>query len=407
MSSLYSNRIIWLLGAMLIASLYLSACEDTPRIVFPDDGAEYGLTVTMDTIWVLGSPLKHSIKIRVIPNEIPDGSRIRCQISGSAMFYLYDDGGTGYHDDSIGFADTSSGDSDAGDGIFSRRVSSAFTHSSGIFKFTFSLPDSINTDTAKVDVTVRQNSSPVVLSQVIPDSVYSGSRDSLFSAVIIDPDGITDVVSAELFLTYEHIGFPMNQLNDSTWEWYAEPYLASGLKTDTYQMVIQAFDRAGSSSWSGFGSGESDSCWLENQPPSIWSINGPDTIYIPEAGDELFHYVISVKDDQTVTDLDSLLLIMRDNSGTIRFTSSYLDDGEGIDSTAGDGSYYAGFMISSENQPDNYSFEWIPTDRADQYGSPFITTIVVLRREGMTGIVNPDDAEKIDPDIKSNYYLLK
>ncbi len=403
MGLLYSIKIPRLIALFFVAAISISTvgCDGNDPIFIPP--VEYGLTVTMDSLWILGSSKKHQIKVEVQPKDIPQGSRVRCQISNASMFYLYDDGGVDPIGDSNGFADTLSGDSNAGDGVFTRYVTSLFTVEPGEFIFTFSLPDSIHLDTARVTLTVRANSSPTVVFYTIPDSLPSGSSGSLIEAELQDPDGLDDVAFAELFLPRQRISFPLSQVNDSTWQWLHEPYVGRGLQTDRYPVMVRAFDYAGASS-QGWDQGRSDYCWIENLPPIVRNVEGPDTVYLPEEGERLFDYIVTVEDEQTALDLDELMLVMLDDSRIV-FDSTYYDDGDGIDTTAGDGKYGVGFRVSANNQPDIlYTFEWTPVDLVGQIGETFTTTLIFLRDEGAFGTGSRDD---ISITNKSKRYYRK
>lgn len=402
MGLLYSIKVPRVIALFLIAvALFATVgCDDgNPPIVVPNP--KYGLNVTMDTLWILGSSKRNRITVDVNPKDIPANSRVRCQVSNAAMFYLYDDGGLDPIGDSNGFADTLSGDADAGDRVFTRYVNSMFTVNSGTYIFTFSLPDSVNRDTVRVTVNVRTNSSPTVVSYTIPDSLPSGSSGSLIEGVVLDPDGLSDIASVELFFPFERISYPLSQTNDSTWQWLHEPYVAKRLQTDNYPVMIRAFDYTGSSS-QGWNQNNGDYCWIENLPPSVRSVEGPDTVYLPQEGELFFSYTITIDDDQTPQDLDILTLTMLDGTRII-FDSTYYDDGDGIDTTAGDGQYSVGFRVSANNQPNiRYTFEWTPTDLADQTGETFTTTLIFLRSEG-TPELNPVGETSISRGFKRQY----
>jgi hypothetical protein len=96
-----------------------------------------------------------------------------------------------------------------------------------------------------------------------------------------------------------------------------------------------------------------------------------------------------VRDDQGNGDIQRLdLEITRPDevnpdSNVFVFAGHYEDNGIGLDTTAGDGVFAAGFSADSSSRTGVlFTFTWTPVDWALQNGEPFRTTLVFLRDEG-------------------------
>ena len=374
---------------MLPIYFVLSGCSEDSTGPEPEPSPVL-IPVEVDSIWVLGSERMQRVAVSVSPVEAAAGQGMVCLISGSAReaeFRLYDDGGYGRWDDALNFADSLSGDHNPLDGVFTRRINARFAEREGDFKFLFALTSPADAESLGVKITVRRNSPPVFASVTVPDSVPSGSRGLPFTAVVHDPDGDGDIASVEL-LHLERLGvsYPMERRDDSTWLWLSEPSLAARLATGMYPFKVRMSDfyMKQTGDWV-----ESDtvSCWFENLPPRVEVVEGFDTVWVSPLDTVLFDYLISVTDDQGLTDLDSLLLTISrpddvdPDSSVMVFRGFYFDDGTGLDTTAGDGRYVAGFSADSSSRIGvPFTFAWTPTDHSPQRGETYYTTLVILER---------------------------
>ncbi len=376
----------WVIPVILSVQLALSGCgEDStgpgtepPPVLTP---------VEVDSIWVLGSERMHRIAVRVTPAEPSAGDEMACVIDGPGQvgtFRMFDDGGFGRWVDAPDFADSLSGDHLPGDGVFARRINAAFADREGEYRFTFTLSSQPASDPLQVDVTVRRNSPPVFSVVIMPDSVPSGSRGLSFTAMVHDPDGDDDIASVGLIhpaspgLTY-----PMERTDDSVWVWLNEPSIAAGLTAGFYTFVIRASDYYLDQidSWV---ESDPDSCWLENLPPAVVTVDGPDTVWVSPSDAVQFSYVISVTDDQGSLDLDSLLLVISDPDSVVE--QYFYFDGVGLDTVVGDGRFVAGFSADAGSRIGVvFTFAWTPTDRSPQRGETYYTTLIILRGEGLIG----------------------
>jgi hypothetical protein len=386
LSACIFNRLIHgVLGLFLAVGivLFLIGCHHKDNPVQP---TETFRIVAVDSLWVLNAEQFHRIVVGVSQTDNAESRSMICQISGgqtSTHFRLYDDGGFGRWHDSQGFADTLSGDQAPGDGLYTRMVTSKFTQTVGDYELSFYfLPPPYSPDTVKTTIHVRVNRSPQIQGFHKPDSIHSGVSDSLFSASVFDSNGVDDIVSVKLVRLGEggrvrELQFPMISSNGSTWTWPSIPSIATGLPTGMHYFTVRAADRILAQS-NGFVESDSAFCWLENLPPRIISVLGPDTVYIPTGDTVYFHYTIDVRDDQGIHDQDSLLLILSDpNQEVAHF--AYFDDGTGIDSVANDGRFTAGFSASPISRTHVlFTFTWTPTDRSPQRGEGYQTSLILL-----------------------------
>jgi len=309
----------------------------------------------------------------------------------STHFMLHDDGGFGRWNDALGFADSLSGDAIPGDGIYTRTISSLFTMSAGDYTFSFSLNGAPPPDPLEVIVKVRANTLPFISVLIAPDSIPSGVSGLEFKAVIADADGYSDVRAAQIYRLVndqpQNI-MQMTRLDSLAWSWSSTPDIAARVPSGFYKFVVEAQDYylERMQEWA---PGTTDSCWLENLPPLVSSVTGPDTIWIPPNDTALFDYGVLVRDDQGNGDIQRLdLEIARPDevnpdSNVFVFTGHYEDNGIGLDTTAGDGVFAAGFSADASSRTGVlFTFTWTPVDWALQNGEPFRTTLVFLRDEG-------------------------
>lgn len=350
--------------------------------------------VEIDTMMVLASDRMHRIEVRVIPMQLGRGREMICLIDRGlavAEFKLYDDGGYGRWNDAAEFADSISGDHQQDNGVFTRRINSLFADAEGNYRFTFTLSGDRRPDSQQQVIYILfRNSTPQISSIEYPDSIGSGMNDIPFSAVVIDSNGRNDLVSVNLVLReiesqpLPSKEFSMTMMDDSTWAWLSEPSITAQIPTGICFFNIQAADRLLSQT-NEFVESNPFEVWLENLPPAVIEVAGPDTVMLPDEGEKDFDYVISIMDNQGVTDLDSLLLELSDPIGVL-LDSLYLDNGAGFDSVAGDGRYHAPFTVTADKTPYIlYTFAWIPTDRSPQRGETFYSTLVFVPYESIQG----------------------
>lgn len=378
----------------MVAVLVVVGCDgDSP----PPPGTIYQLAVVeLDSLWVADSPLHRRIMVQAYPVEWSAGRTMLCQVGGggvSTHFRLYDDGGLGRWQDGAGFADSLSGDQIAGDGLFSRRISSLFTTKPERYQLMFAFLDTFEGgDTVRATVRVVADSPPVVLWLDHPDSIYSGRWARPFTADVLDPDGESDIALVELRRASAPRGRLPGDAIPMAWEWIginiwrcvAQPWLAAGYPTGDHRFFARAAD------WvmldqDQYAMSDTITVWLENRPPRVDSIAGPDTVWVLPSDTAVFFYDVIIGDDQTAADLAGLLLtVSRYDStlgrDTITFRSTYFDNGAGDDPIAGDGVIRAIFQADNRSMMRiPYTFTWIPTDRSPQRGMAASNTTVIMR----------------------------
>jgi hypothetical protein len=362
--------------------------------------------IGLDSLFVLDSPNYHQLVISAYPADWAAGRTMVCVISGAGVttqFLLYDDGGLGRWHDTTGFTDAVSGDQIAGDGYFSRRITSAFASAIGTYRFTFSFVGGAGSvDSLRQSVQVVHNSPPTVVQFSAPDSLHSGQIGSPFTTTVLDPDGQIDITSVELSFMHprrDSVYYAMDRQSDTTWSLVPSPAIAAGIPTGNYRFFVRATD------WSGEGRAYSDTqaVAIENLPPRIMLTVGPDTVWVSPGDTARFHYDVIVADDQTPLDLDTLLLTLtrRDTtSGEEVFVAkfSYFDDGTGLDSLTGDGGYRAGFSADiNSHQQTPFTFTWTPTDHSPQHGTSAQNVMVIMPVPG-----NGSPPKRALPDLPAH-----
>ncbi len=382
------NVFLLLAVAALILILFIGCNGSTDPVVNNPAGVS---VVELDSIWVFESERMVRVSIQVRPFE-PADTTMLCQINSGegagSHFRLYDDGNYGRWQDSEGFADSLSGDIAPNDGIFSRRINSNFAARPGEYHLSFILERGAPPDTLYKDIIVRENSPPVFLLHTEPDSVASGSIIDTFHTQTLDSDGFGDIQNSELILfrddfpTQDISIFEMERTTDSTWRWISEPFLAAGAATGVYSMAYRIQDYY-LSQLDEFVYSDTFACRLENLPPQILEVTGPDTVWLPESEEDTitFDYSIQAVDDQTPKDLDTLYLEMYFEDEVI-FRAAYLD-GFGLDETPNDGVFKAGFSLTGANTPfRTFYLVWTPSDKAGNTGDDFDNYLTIWKHEG-------------------------
>jgi len=366
-------------------ALACSPKEATPPKV------EHSLTVLeLDSLWIYDSKDYRRVSVRLSPAlPIEDIYCVVIDDSGHYQntFWLSDNGGGRYLNDDRVFTDTlTTGDAFAGDGIYSRRINAGFVDRPGRWQFYFvANVDALTYSTTRAYFVVRTNSAPQFGNLVHPDTLPSGSFGRRFAVTVTDSDGAADIVAVQLVrrtteTLVDEAVYPMHPAG-SEWEWSSRPEVAVRLMTGSYLLQMRAQDRFQRQS-NGWSVSDPFEVFLENSPPRIASIEGSDTVWVAESDTVFFSYRLVLTDDQTAADLDTLRLVISDpNRVVARF--AYFDDGTGLDTTAGDGIFVAGFSVDRGSRTNViFTFDWTPHDKALQRGETVRTTLVILRREG-------------------------
>ncbi|NQT35149.1 hypothetical protein HQ587_08165 [bacterium] len=370
----------------VICLLLLSGCSDPISTPIPDPHEKGLNAVVLDSIWIVNSEWMHTISISVYPPNIAAGREMLCQIRSeqvSTHFRLYDDGSYGRWEDAAGFADSISGDQIPGNAVYTRRINSLFAIHEGEYHFLFALSGGEPPDTLEMIITLSNNSLPQIFDIEYPDSVLSGVMADPFNVVVADSNGLDDIVRVELLLgewfDRQHL---MTYGGENTWELGASS-VAARLPTGEHPFCIRVYDHYLNQIHQPVAS-DYYTVWLENLPPRVTEVAGPDTVWLPETGSDTFEYRIIVNDDQGVGDLGGLELVLSDTAGVI-LERTYFDDGSYPGSIAGDWKFHAGFtVVDTAKTGILYTFAWTPTDLSPQSGETYYNTLIFMPpRENM------------------------
>ena len=204
-----------------------------------------------------------------------------------------------------------------------------------------------------------------------------------FNVIVIESTGLNAIVRVELLLgewfDRQHL---MTYRGENTWE-LGSSSVAARLHTGEHPFYIRVYDHYLNQIHQPVES-EHYRVWLENLPPRVTEVAGPDTVWLPETGSDTLEYRIIVTDDQGVGDLGGLELVLYDAAGVI-FDTTYFDDGSHPNSVAGDGKYHAGFTVDDATRTGIlFTFAWTPTDLSPQSGETYYNTLIfMLPRENM------------------------
>lgn len=335
-----------------------------------------------DAIWVLGDLSFKRVAVSIEGTFYPPPDSLSGFIISRAettTFTLWDDG-SALPLTPLPFTETRSGDLWPGDGVYSRTLNSLFAAAADTYELQITLPTSPRERAISKKVTVRTNTPPLIISWSSPESLYSGDSAEVI-AQLTDEDGFADITHSEWVLLKARPIASTWALRTSTspqWKAVLSPAAAAATPTGSYPSFLRIADRWMSQRGEWVTS-DTHRVWVENSPPSISYVLGPDTIWLGAHDTIRFQYTIGVEDLQTALDLDTLFLTISDTSRVVaRFF--YFDDGGGLDSLPGDGLYQAGFSADPSSRTGiPFTFSWEPSDKSPQRGSSFTTTLILLR----------------------------
>ncbi len=390
-----------LLASIVSLLSFLTVGCDTTS---PNPSPAYSFNfIELDSIWVLDSPQYQRMVVRVYPKEYGERRTMRCLVRGngvSTYFNLYDDAGELPRDDATGFCDTVSGDFVAGDGKFTRRLNSLFTGHEGTYQLTVAFQDHPpGIDTLYGELIVAANSPPTIRWISAEDSVWSAGSVPPFRVVVRDFDGQEDIATVEIGRSDVPRGnapgsfYPMTKLNDSLYQLVFFPELGAGYPTGDHSFYCRAADWAmrerDENSFS-----DTVQVWMENSSPEIDSIVAPDTVWVEGGANDftLFHIDISIHDDQTPLDFDTLLMTLSrydENLGREIdvFDTIFFDTGMGNDTLTAPGVIRTGWSANRNNKLNTqFTFTWTPSDRSPQRGESRSNVIIIMSAgNGMPG----------------------
>ena len=403
-----ANSLIFVL--MLSAFMFALGCSNSSTE--PDPPRPSLKLIQLDSFWVLNTDRLQHITVEVEninPYDLAllKKSSIICRIQFNsndiAEFELFDDGNAGRWSDSGEFADSLSGDHVPLDNFFSRRISSKFANNSGEYIFTFILSDDNPLDSISAQVLVRDNSPPEFISHSEDDSVFSGGIGDIFKITLSDINGNDEIANAEVVIfrssppSSDAAYFEMERITDDRWSWNDKATISVGLATGNYSVAYRAQDTYLNQieEWT---YSDTFSVWMENLSSTINSIEGPDTVWIPQSESDTiyFDFTVTVEDDQSPTDLDTLILNLFSSDGVKLAKIPYIDGRSILDSIPLDGIYRPEFSANGGNQaPAEYDFKWTAIDKAGNTSETFETHLLILRsEENSTQSGNNNDYDK-------------
>lgn len=239
------------------------------------------------------------------------------------------------------------------------------------------------------DIFVKENTAPEItgitgLAQ--NDTLESGFETRNLTVSINDPDndaaGYNDNQTLKLeirnrdnipkdyqFVRTDPLSNMVIQL-DST--------LAAGLKTNSrYTMTFIATDYYGESDSMKF-----DFIRIENTAPSLYSLNKPDTIFVPADSTLFVEFFVSVKLNDPQGNLEyqdiNEVLITTGSARPMR------DDGEALDAVKNDGIYTIAYSVNSSFFPGTQAelpFSIQAKDKADNQSSALSDTLIFVTKE--------------------------
>ncbi|MFN3822002.1 MAG: hypothetical protein ACK4OO_06670, partial [bacterium] len=234
--------------------------------------------------------------------------------SDTVSFSLWDDGSSRIIT-SESFSRDRSEDLWFGDHIYTRAINALFAPSPGLYTLTISPPSEPMLFNLSTSLMVRSNNFPVILQWSHPDSFFSGFGGTV-SATISDSEGQGDIIRVEWVVLKDRPLrdlWALRPLSDTLWIGDISPAIGMGTHTGAYPSFLRVADQwmVGKGLWV---TSDTQRVWLENLPPQITSVTGPETLWVGEEDTIRFQYLLHVKDPQTTEDLDSLLLTIWDTS---------------------------------------------------------------------------------------------
>ncbi len=302
----------------------------------------------------------------------------------AAVEYRLEHPGTGEMSQWSSLFDTGSGgDEAAGDGRYSKLVT-GFDHSdsTGQYIIRFVAYDTDNHQSNEIEVTfnVSANNVPRVSDPKIldayyeeTDTVYQDLLDSIYVTVDVEePDGYGEIANVwfEIYRPdgssndYDYFMFDDGITNGDTTE--ADGIFTtkiSSAELDVYSgnfaLKFKAEDIRGAASQTvtkyvfvGV---------LNNEPPVLANVTGPDTL--SASSDDTSIFTVEVSDPQGAADVDSVWFQSYRPDGSSNENQFYLnDDGEYGDETAGDGVYTIGITSYGADPLGQWRFEFWAKD---------------------------------------------
>jgi len=324
---------------------------------------------------------------------------------GIILFALLDDGNTTIIDNPPMYQSNRSGDASKGDLVYTARINSLFSQSTGEYAITYAAGDLTDTefeipnDDGEVKIptwnyatiadtfNVLVNEPPQIVSFNVPTELPAGFDEQVWEAIVKDGDSSEgDVVSGvrlHILLDDDDLKqLDFSSEDGESWTLTVDASLAAGLVTETYAFEVSTQDRCDIPA-----EPFTKQVWLENSAPLILNLESPDTVERPLEGVNTYEFHLEAADLQGLGDIAGVRYLVRQPPPAQDFISDpdYLlfDDGTHEDDVAGDGIYSSGFTTTSQNHVFGpYTFRFIVTDRANNESEPYDKVIEFVDYRG-------------------------
>jgi hypothetical protein len=355
----------------------------------------------------------YPVSVKLTGGAMVDSVRLEVLSSARALlttFWLFDDGERMFDD----------GDLVAFDGYFSQNIlwtSDSQAAQELIWRFEATTRDGQTVEPMEVTVSSQKNSTPVLLTVDVPDTLHSGFEGTIkFLAQATDSNGVSDIdrvkcaASQGGSATFE---VSLRQENEpGVFEFALDSRFAIA-KKGAYDLNFQAVDRSGALS-----NMVSRSLFIENRAPQLSDFVYADSIDLPDAGMmTAFLITVRVQDDQSAADIKSVKLDWEKPDGTFSKNSPFTlcdnglpwnedftgwDDGWRGDQTADDGIYSITGIFDPTQPLGDYKLTFYAEDFAGNI-SERITRIVSLYPKS-AGLSKKDPTLILTRAVKPNLF---
>lgn len=371
--------------------LIVMACSEPPEKP-KTEGNPQIVNLKLSEHWNLNSSDSNIVEVKVTdPSGVNDLDSVSMKVYDAASNEkfsagLYDDGGLSGSTDLI-----------AGDGVFRNHfLSTDISSQEGEFLFTFNVSDKMGNAANEVsrNVTFNFNSAPQLLNATSLDTLKSGAKPVVLSAVAIDADGSpenTFVFMDLLFNNNSVLPQPVELANDGNLEENGDIFAGDSvytLKIDStfaaakkglYTMVFMAKDEFGSES-----NRIQNNILIENKGGHILKTQVPDTVIRPAE----IPIKALVNDPQGKNDIQRVYFELKASDGTYIETSTgehyqqdMFDNGNTSangDVTAGDLEYSVILQVTKNNKADVYTLEFYSVDKTSNI-SPMVNDTLAIQ----------------------------
>lgn len=372
---------LWLV--LFSALLILPGCEEELGPEGPEQETFSVSAVSVPRLLNLGNPRFYTISYKVThPEGLSVINNVTLDVVENDLvtviqsLELFDDGGT---------VNPDAQDVIAGDGVYTNRLfSDPQVFSAGDLQIRATATTTGNEQVASIfaDAEAVENSEPLIVNAVLPDSLRSGNSNFL-SVEVIDPDELSNIntVTAELqnlagstLRTLELTLQPGGNETRGTYAGTMDSSFAAERQGD-FQLAYQAEDLVGAASNILNGP-----IFLENLGPYLNNVQLADTVQLPTAGADTLVVRVKANDPQGLTDLEMVEVTIQRVGGSPAVIEMF-DNGDfdGFrDEVAGDGIYSRGLVLSQSSTPGKFFFTFEGQDKVANISAAVVDSLVIL-----------------------------